>query len=91
DRRGGLGGAPPGGGQDNNPDGNGGGGGEVGRDDGEGRGAARYRRNICSCNASVIDLDTEYMIEPGNMVGPTYQGVQTLIDQDPGAYWDDVT
>ncbi len=91
DRRGGLGGAPPGGGQDNNPDGNGGGGGEVGRDDGEGRGAARYRRNICSCNASAIDLDTEYTIEPGNMVGPTYQGVQTLIDQDPGAYWDDVT
>jgi hypothetical protein len=61
---------------------------EVGRDDGAGRGAARYRENICSCNNSIIDLDTEYMIEPGNMVGPTYQGVQALIDQDPGAYWD---
>ena len=59
------------------------------RDDGQGRGAARYRQNICSCNASAIDLDTEYMIEPGNMVGPTYQGVQTLIDLDPDAYWDD--
>ncbi len=69
----------------------GGSGGEVGKDSGAGRGAARYRQNICSCNASVIDLDTQYMIEPGNMVGPTYQGVQKLIDQDPTAYWDDAT
>jgi hypothetical protein len=59
------------------------------RDSGQGRGAARYRQNICACNASVVDLDTEYMIEPGNMVGPTYQGIRTLIDQDPDAYWDD--
>jgi hypothetical protein len=62
---------------------------DVGKDSGAGRGAARYRQNICSCNASIIDLDTEYMIEPGNMVGPTHQGVQQLIDQDPTAYWDD--
>jgi len=67
----------------------GGGGGDVGRDDGDGRGAARYRRNICTCNASAIDLDTEYLIEPGNMVGPTYQGVQQLIAEDPDAYWDE--
>ncbi len=70
---------------------NGGGSDGGGRDDGSGRGAARYRQNICSCNASVIDLDTEYVIEPGNMVGPTYQGVRVLIDQDPDAYWDDRT
>ena len=62
---------------------------EVGRDDGNGRGAANYRRNICTCNRSIIDLDTEYMIEPGNMVGPTYQGVQALIARDPSAYWDE--
>lgn len=62
---------------------------DVGQDDGSGRGAARYRENICSCNRSIIDLDTEYLIEPGNMVGPTYQGVQALIAQDPSAYWDD--
>lgn len=65
------------------------GGGGVSRDDGSGRGAARYRQNICSCNTSVIDLDTEYLIEPGNMVGPTFQGVEQLIAQDPGAYWDE--
>ena len=90
DRRGGL-GAPSGGGPGDpgGSGGSGGSGGAVERDGGTGRGAARYRQNICSCNASAIDLDTEYMIEPGNMVGPTYQGVQALIDQDPDAYWDD--
>lgn len=64
-------------------------GGNSGDGGGSGRGAARYRENICSCNSSIIDLDTEYEIEPGNMVGPTYQGVQALIDLDPDAYWDD--
>ncbi len=61
----------------------------VDRNDGGGKGAARYRRNICTCNRSIIDLDTEYLIEPGNMVGPTFQGVQALIARDPDAYWDD--
>jgi Flp pilus assembly protein TadG len=96
EKRGGLGAPSRGGGPGNPPGndgggngGNGGNGGAVSKDDGKGRGAARYRQNICSCNASVIDLDTEYMIEPGNMVGPTYQGVGTLIDMDPDAYWDD--
>ena len=88
EKRGELGISPPGGGPGGRG-GTGGTGGGVGRDDGQGRGAARYRQNICSCNASIIDLDTEYLIEPGNMVGPTYQGVRTLIDQDPNAYWDD--
>lgn len=69
--------------------GGGGTGGGVTRDGGSGKGAANYRRNICSCNRSVINLDTEYLIEPGNMVGPTFQGVSELIDQDPGAYWDE--
>jgi hypothetical protein len=69
--------------------GRGGPGGRGGTPGGPGVGAARYRQNICACNASIIDLDTEYQIEPGNMVGPTYQGVRTLIEQDPDAYWDD--
>jgi len=88
-----LGVTKPGNGNPGNPGGSGGSGGDpnpdVGRDDGSGRGAARYRQNICSCNSSIIDLDTEYLIEPGNMVGPTYQGVQALIERDPDAYWDD--
>ncbi|MDH3271195.1 MAG: pilus assembly protein TadG-related protein [Gemmatimonadota bacterium] len=78
---GGRGGGPSGGGSDV----------EVTRDDGGGRGAANYRRNICSCNRSIIDLDTEYLIEPGNMVGPTFQGVERLIAEDPDAYWDDLS
>ncbi|NNF11754.1 MAG: hypothetical protein HKN72_00920 [Gemmatimonadetes bacterium] len=100
DKRGDLGVNPNGNGNGNgngggNGNGNGGGGGgggddvEVTQDSGRGRGAANYRRNICSCNNSIIDLDTEYLVEPGNMVGPTYQGVQQLIAQDPDAYWDD--
>ena len=27
--------------------------------------------------------------EPGNMVGPTNQGIDDLMAQDPNAYWDD--
>jgi hypothetical protein len=94
ERRGDL-GAPPQGGRPDNPPGNGGsgggsgGGGGLDRDGGQGQGAARYRQNICSCNASAINLDTEYLIEPGNMVGPTYHGIQGLIDLDPDAYWDE--
>lgn len=55
---------------------------------GGGRGAAAYRRNICACNGSLVDLEDEYLIEPGNMVGPTWQGVRELIERDPDAYWD---
>lgn len=58
---------------------------------GGGGGAAAYRRNICSCNHSSISLDTDYELKTGNMVGPTWQGVNELIDQDRGAYWDPAT
>ena len=51
-------------------------------------GASRYRWNIANCNTSVIGLGTEYMVENGNMTGPTKQGVQDLIAQDPDATWD---
>ena len=36
-----------------------------------------------------MELGVEYDIEPGNMVGPTFQGIDELISEDPGAYWDD--
>lgn len=52
-------------------------------------GAATYRQNLCSCNVSSIQLDTPYEIQTGNMVGPTYQGVSELIEEDPNVYWDD--
>lgn len=64
-----------------------GGGGGAGQD----AGGAVYRQNICSCNDSQVELGVDYPIEPGNMIGPTFQGVSDLIDQDPGAQWDEAT
>jgi hypothetical protein len=51
-------------------------------------GGADYRWNIANCNTSRLTIFQLLTAEPGNMVGPTKQGVQDLIDQDPGAYWD---
>ncbi|HZI94468.1 MAG TPA: pilus assembly protein TadG-related protein [Patescibacteria group bacterium] len=51
-------------------------------------GGARYKENIESCNGQVVNINDSVMTETGNMVGPTKQGVQDLIDQDPGARWD---
>jgi hypothetical protein len=50
-------------------------------------GGAAFRTNICSCNRSQIELDTPYPVEPGNMVGPAFQGMRDLIRQDPTATW----
>lgn len=52
-------------------------------------GAALYRKNICSCNTTSITLGAEYPVQTGNMVGPTFKGVQELVSEDPGAYWDE--
>jgi hypothetical protein len=64
------------------------GGGGRGGGGGQDAGGAVYRQNICSCNNSPIELGAEYPIEPGNMIGPTAQGVDELIDADPDAWWD---
>lgn len=50
-------------------------------------GAATYRNNICTCNESQIELGVDYELEPGNMVGPTAQGIDELISEDPNAWW----
>jgi len=47
-----------------------------------------YRDAISGCAARVVGPGTVLDVEPGNMVGPTRQGVDDLIDMDPGAYWD---
>lgn len=54
-------------------------------------GAATYRRNICSCNLNKIVLGADYDLQPGNMVGPTWQGVNELVNEDPNARWDAAT
>jgi hypothetical protein len=56
---------------------------------GESSGAEDYRTNIAECNTAVIPIGSPMPAEPGNMVGPTRQGVSDLIAKDPHAYWDD--
>ena len=50
-----------------------------------------YRNNISGCNQTPISLDLDdplYLLqEPGNMVGPTNDGIDALIALDPGARW----
>jgi hypothetical protein len=50
-------------------------------------GAAVYRRNICSCNETNVEIGQQIPIQTGNMVGPTRQGVNELIGKDPDATW----
>ena len=51
-------------------------------------GAADYEWNIGNCNTTVMGFGDLITAEPGNMVGSTRHGMQTLIDLDPTAYWD---
>jgi Flp pilus assembly protein TadG len=51
-------------------------------------GGADYRTNIGQCNTTVMEFGQTYNPEPGNMVGPTKQGMDDLIARDPDAYWD---
>ena len=55
---------------------------------GEGTGADWYRENIEGCNTDMMEPGDLLRAEPGNMSGPTKQGVEALIAQDPTAYWD---
>jgi len=57
-------------------------------------GADMYRTNIAGCSGSNntrVSINDQLEIEPGNMVGPTQQGLTDLIAQDPGATWNDST
>jgi Flp pilus assembly protein TadG len=51
-------------------------------------GANAYRDWIAGCAPFVIAPGDTLNLEPGNMRGPTTQGVTDLIAQDPFAYWD---
>ena len=50
-------------------------------------GAAVYRANIEGCNDAQISIPTVLDNEPGNMIGPTAQGMNTVYNQDPTATW----
>jgi hypothetical protein len=51
-------------------------------------GGSRYSDNIAACNTTVMGFGDLLMQEPGAMTGPTNQGIDALIAQDPNAYWD---
>jgi Flp pilus assembly protein TadG len=50
-------------------------------------GGQRYSQNIATCNSLPVNIGDLVWTEPGNMIGPTNQGVSDLIAQDPGATW----
>ena len=56
-------------------------------EDGCGNGANCYRNRISGCSQMDIGEGTALTNEPGNMVGPTRQGVAALIAQDFRADW----
>lgn len=56
-----------------------------------GTGADWYTENIANCNTTIMYSGDLLTAEPGNMVGPTNQGIDILIAKDPLAYWDTVT
>jgi Flp pilus assembly protein TadG len=56
-----------------------------------GTGGDVYRDNISGCAAGTYALGETLTVEPGNMIGPTKQGVDDLVAKDPGASWDTAT
>jgi hypothetical protein len=51
-------------------------------------GGAEYDWNIANCNKTIMHRGDIAIQEPGNMVGPTVQGVAGLLARDPNATWD---
>jgi Flp pilus assembly protein TadG len=52
-------------------------------------GATWYKWNIGHCNPAGVGVGTSYSLpnKPGDMVGPTAQGMDSLMAQDPSACW----
>jgi Flp pilus assembly protein TadG len=53
-------------------------------------GGSDYARDIAGCNTTIVGFGIDLTPEPGNMVGPTQDGMDGLIASDPDAYWDTV-
>ncbi len=54
-------------------------------------GGSDYRWNIGNCNTHVYKWGDGLVQEPGDMSGPTLQGIDDLIARDPGASWNTST
>ena len=50
-----------------------------------------YRENIAMCNGVPVKIGDTLENEPGNLVGPTAQGMQDLYDLDPDATYNEST
>lgn len=50
------------------------------------QGGRDYRINISTCSPNVLTCLDTYGLEPGNMIGPTIQGVNDLIGNSPDVY-----
>lgn len=50
-------------------------------------GANAYRNNITGCNPATTNVGVPMQIQTGDMTGPTHQGIDNLISQDPSATW----
>lgn len=55
---------------------------------GNGTGANAYENAIAECTQATFTPGQDVTVEPGNMVGPTRQGIDRLVAKDPDAYWD---
>ena len=51
-------------------------------------GADDYRDAIANCRTGTMPTDQVLVPEPGNMVGPTIQGIEELVAKDQSAHWD---
>jgi hypothetical protein len=54
-------------------------------------GGDEYRENIAGCSGTIWGVGDEVPVEPGNMIGPTAQGVRDLIALDPNATFNTTT
>jgi len=51
-------------------------------------GSDAYNDGINNSYQGTVTIGDQIQLEPGNMSGPTDQGVNYLVSQDPGAFWD---
>lgn len=57
-----------------------------------GNGACNYKKNIINgYNGPLLKVGDEVSTEPGNMAGPTYDGVRAILDSDPGEHGEDLS
>ncbi len=54
---------------------------------GDSTGGDDYRTNISTCSPEVLTCQAVYGAEPGNMIGPTLQGVNDLTGSPPDVYY----